>query len=507
VTKTAPDRPIDGLEVPYTITITNRGVSPAPDVALTDTLPPTFTLVAIDPSQGTCDLDGATCRLGTLAPGATATIGLLAAPPFPDFAGDTDFTNVAEATSGGRELNPADNRAAVTRRSLPVVDVHVDPDMTSPVLAGGEVTLTFRFANRGPQTAEVQGKGFIDFGSALNLLNPRIASIDGPGECVFDGPDGVFCGFPSLEAGGERIVTVTGTIPATAAGRAISLGQSAHASQYESFLTEIDNNALRAFIVQGVNVAVDKTRLGDGAPVPAGGEATFRLTARNAGGLTDPHLPPEFLNQPATGVTVRDELPAGLTMVGAPPGCTAAGQVVTCDAATLALGEQRSFDLRVRAGTQAAGRPVRNVATVTAAEPDWRPEDDHDTAELELSPLPSSQAAASPPPQAAAPPPPVDVTADCRSQRRLTIRLRERRARLVRSAQVRVNGRRVAVVRRRGDHRLVAVVDLRALPRGTYRVEITARLRDGRRARWVRSYRTCSGQLPSSNRLDRPGAL
>ena len=63
-------------------------------------------------------------------------------------------------------------------------------------------------------------------------------------------------------------------------------------------------------------------------------------------------------------------------------------------------------------------------------------------------------------------------------------------------ATVRVNGRRVATLRRRGDRRLVAVVDLRGLPRGTYRVEIVARLRNGRRARWVRSYRTCMGVLP-----------
>jgi hypothetical protein len=38
-------------------------------------------------------------------------------------------------------------------------------------------------------------------------------------------------------------------------------------------------------------------------------------------------------------------------------------------------------------------------------------------------------------------------------------------------------------------------------------VVIKARLRNGRRVRWVRSYRTCLGQLPPSNRLDDPHAL
>ena len=89
----------------------------------------------------------------------------------------------------------------------------------------------------------------------------------------------------------------------------------------------------------------------------------------------------------------------------------------------------------------------------------------------------------------------------------LQIRIREHRARLIRSAEVRIAGRRVAIMRRRSDHRLVAVIDLRGQPRGTYKVVITARLRDGRRLRWVRSYRTCAQKLPPSNRLDDPRAL
>ena len=77
----------------------------------------------------------------------------------------------------------------------------------------------------------------------------------------------------------------------------------------------------------------------------------------------------------------------------------------------------------------------------------------------------------------------------------------------MRSAKIRLGGRRITVKRRRSDGRLVAVIDLRGLPKGTYRVVITARLRDGRRVRWVRSYRTCMGVLPPSNRLDHPRAL
>jgi CSLREA domain-containing protein len=122
-------------------------------------------------------------------------------------------------------------------------------------------------------------------------------------------------------------------------------------------------------------------------------------------------------------------------------------------------------------------------------------------------PAPPPPPPPSPPAAVTAPSPPVVGTTQLTSRRFFTIRLREPRGRRIRSAQVFVRGRRVAVRRRRSDGRLVAVVDLRGLPEGTYRVVIRARLRNGDRARWVRSYRTCIEPLPPSNDLDNPRAL
>lgn len=77
--------------------------------------------------------------------------------------------------------------------------------------------------------------------------------------------------------------------------------------------------------------------------------------------------------------------------------------------------------------------------------------------------------------------------ATCRSRRRFTITLRGRH---LRSAVVRVDGRR-ARVRRRGK-RLVATVDLRGRSRQIVRVRVVARTRGGRTIRDVRAYRTCT---------------
>lgn len=72
----------------------------------------------------------------------------------------------------------------------------------------------------------------------------------------------------------------------------------------------------------------------------------------------------------------------------------------------------------------------------------------------------------------------------CLSRRAFTIHL----PRGLRSAVVTVAGKRVA--RRRGSAR----VDLRGLPRGSFRVRITGRTRAGKLVRSVRTYRTCAAK-------------
>ena len=77
----------------------------------------------------------------------------------------------------------------------------------------------------------------------------------------------------------------------------------------------------------------------------------------------------------------------------------------------------------------------------------------------------------------------------CVSRRRFRIRLRRPGGLALRSAVVHVNGKRVKVVRGR---RLRAVVDLRGLPRGRFRVRITVTTRAGRTLAASRRYRTCA---------------
>ncbi|HWT93305.1 MAG TPA: alpha/beta fold hydrolase [Solirubrobacteraceae bacterium] len=80
----------------------------------------------------------------------------------------------------------------------------------------------------------------------------------------------------------------------------------------------------------------------------------------------------------------------------------------------------------------------------------------------------------------------------CRSRRAFTITLRKApRGDRIRSAEVRVNGKRVKVLRARAGKRLSSKVVLRGLPKGTFRVTVTVRTAKGRTLRSARTYRTC----------------
>ena len=97
----------------FTITVANAGPGPAPDVVVTDPLPPGTTFVSATPSQGTCTLIGTqlTCTLGDLAAGASATISLALIPPE---SGSVTNTATVSAFGGGGDANAGNNTATAT---------------------------------------------------------------------------------------------------------------------------------------------------------------------------------------------------------------------------------------------------------------------------------------------------------------------------------------------------------------------------------------------------------
>jgi uncharacterized repeat protein (TIGR01451 family) len=481
--KTAtPTTALAGEQVTFTMRVRNGGPSTASGVVLEDTdlAAPDYEVVSAAPSQGACTT-AVRCELGSLARDAEATVTIVATVTA-TIPGPRDNT----ATLTSDVTDPDASSSTVTVVVAPTADLRITKSASpDPLQSGAGATYTLAVHNDGPQAA-----------ADTVVSDPLPAAFTPaaplPAGCTYTPPPGdrtLSCAVGTVAPGDDVTIAVNGTVEASAGGTILS--NSAVVSSATGDPDPTDNQATHTDPVAPA-ADLQLTKFADSATPTAGGVVTFGLQLVNNGPSA------------AQDVELTDTLPAGLAFVSASPGCTAGGQTVTCTQASLAAGASVGLQITARLAPGTAGTELTNAAQASTSTPD--PIDANDRDVTTVSPV-APPPVQPPPPVIAPPPPPPPVATACRSKRRFTIRLRERRGRRVRSAVVRVRGRRVAVMRRGADGRLVAVIDLRGLPRGTYRVVIRARLRNGRRARWVRSYRTCIEPLPPSNRLGNPRAL
>lgn len=144
VTVTGPQSPntvVAGGGFTYNVSVTNRGGANATNVVLTDTLPAGVSYVGHTASHGTSGESGGvvTNNVGTLAPGATATLAISVT------AGNTPMlvSNTAAATLAETDPTPSNNTATEYTRIIGLADLSFSP---STVIGGcqnstGTVTL------------------------------------------------------------------------------------------------------------------------------------------------------------------------------------------------------------------------------------------------------------------------------------------------------------------------------------------------------------------------------
>ncbi|HEV8200432.1 MAG TPA: DUF11 domain-containing protein [Candidatus Polarisedimenticolia bacterium] len=121
----APDPVQPGANVTYTVQVSNLGATTATGVSLRDDLPAGAGFVSATPSQGTCG--GATCALGSLAGGASATVSVVVTAP----ANPGTMVNKATVTAATIDSNPANDTAlASTTVGAPDGDGDGVPDAT-----------------------------------------------------------------------------------------------------------------------------------------------------------------------------------------------------------------------------------------------------------------------------------------------------------------------------------------------------------------------------------------
>ena len=139
VTKTAPKRRYIGKNVPYSVTVTNKGNGPAKSTTLVDTLPANVTLVSA--SDGGRQSGGkVTWTLGTLAPNASKTVNLVVKSTV-----EGTLRNVAVAKAICTQAEAATETAI---RGIPAILLEC-VDVVDPVEIGSKETYVIKVTNQG----------------------------------------------------------------------------------------------------------------------------------------------------------------------------------------------------------------------------------------------------------------------------------------------------------------------------------------------------------------------
>ena len=222
----SPDPVVAGTQLSYLATLSNNGISAAPDAAITLPLPAGTTLVSATPSAGGNCTTGASvvCTwLGATAVGGTRTASVVVTVSSAQTAA---LSATATASSAATDPNNGNNSATATTAVNVSADLSITlSDAPDPVAGGTQLTYTAVVSNAGPSDAT---------GVTVTLPLPAnttlvSGNVVGGGSCA--GSPVVCSVSGSIAAGGSRTATIVlavdpsapdGTLTATATVAAAS---------------------------------------------------------------------------------------------------------------------------------------------------------------------------------------------------------------------------------------------------------------------------------------------
>jgi uncharacterized repeat protein (TIGR01451 family) len=335
-----------GQQVTYTATITNRGSGAAATAGFQDAIPGSTTLVSTSPSQGTCSGNPTIiCNLGSLNPGASATVTMVVATTHAGYITDRGWVSTTPPGGWYHE------RSATTL----VRDVRPDLDFRlvgspSAVNTGQQVTYTATIGNHGSGAAA--NAAFQD------LLSPKTTLVSAtPSQGSCSGSPTIVCNLGVLNAGSTATVAivVTATQPGNATNRGWISTNPPGDWRHERDVTTI---------VRDLSADLDLHLIGSPSSVNAGQQVTYTATIGNHGSGT------------ASSAGFQDVIPGKVTLVSVTPsqGTCSGNPTITCNLGSLAPGATATVTIVV-ATTQAG--PVIDRGWVSTSPPDdWRHERD-----------------------------------------------------------------------------------------------------------------------------------
>ncbi len=344
------DPVIAGNLLTYTIVVTNRGPSDATGVMVSDPLPAGVTFVSLTTTQGAANVNNGTLtgNLGSLANGASATINVIVRV---NASTTTNLDNTATVTGNQPDPNPGNNSSrqptiVITRADLEILK----SDDVDPVVAGELLTYTLRITNHGPSDATgvtvndplPSGTSFVSLTTTQGTASVSNGSLSG--------------NVGNLANGASATITVTVRV---AASTTTALNNTATVTGNQTDQNPGNNSDSEPTqVIPRIDLSIDKRD--DVDPVTAGRLLTYTLDVTNRGPSN------------ATGVTVSDPLPAGVTFVSATTTqgtVFATNGVLTGNLGGLAPSATASLAVVVSVNSNTIGT-INNIATATGNETD-----------------------------------------------------------------------------------------------------------------------------------------
>ncbi|HXI69439.1 MAG TPA: Ig-like domain-containing protein [Verrucomicrobiae bacterium] len=327
ILKTGPTNGVAGSNMTYTITVTNLGPSTATNVVVNDLLPAGFTFVSAVPATATVVSNLVTWPGFSLANGARSNFTVTATS---DEGGS--FTNIAFGGTGTFDPNPTNNDGTLTNSQSrtvvsPRADVAIFKTGSTNIFAGGTVTYTITATNFGPSTA-------------TNV----VVKDNLPGNVIFQSATGGYSlsnsvitwSSLSLVKGATTSFTVVVTAPASGSFTNIAAST---AGTSDPNPTNNNGSASTSVVRTTISPVADVIVLLAGPTnVSVGDSFTYTITLTNGGPSA------------ATGVVLKDTLPASLTFLAASGGGASSNNIITWPTlGSLANGGKTNFTITVSA--------------------------------------------------------------------------------------------------------------------------------------------------------------
>ncbi len=337
VVKTGPAAANASGPITYIITVRNAGPSQADGTTITDVVPASITGVsavcsattgsAVCPPAINIAANTVSANVPVLPAGSSVTFQV-SGTVLPTANGSVVNSATAAVPAGTVDPNPGNDTGTAATPVTPVADLIIEKFVVPALNAADPISYTVKVTNLGPSTA-------LDSVMTDNVppaVTGVVASCSGeqggalcPSSVVVTG-NNVSATIPSLPAGASVVFSIKGQLTNTASGDIDNQASIATAAGVVDPTPNNNDSIARTKVTPLADLSITKRRVDNTAFVQAGSTVVYEIVLRNAGPAA------------ATGVGIKDDLPASLLNTTWSCSVTGTGDCDTAKAGTDATG-------------------------------------------------------------------------------------------------------------------------------------------------------------------------